>query len=211
MFVLGIVGSIAGGKSTAASYLQQKGADWIDADAIARSSLGLKSVLSPLVDRFGDSIIGSDGQIDRAKLGAIVFGQDPASEANLRYLESVVHPVVRKQIRQQLQQNIQDGVQVSLLDVPLLFESGWDLFCDQVWCIDADSDVRAQRAAGRGWQSDEITKRERRQRSISDKARLSNVVVQNNGTIDDLHQTLDDHWNRLIESLDNDCSDPRHC
>jgi dephospho-CoA kinase len=203
MFVLGIVGSIAGGKSTAAGYLQQKNAAWINADEIARASLDLQSVQSKLVRRFGHSIVGIDGDVDRRELGAIVFGQDAASEANLRYLESAVHPVVRKQIRQQLSQNIDDEVQVSLLDVPLLFESGWDLFCDQVWCIDASPEIRAQRAAARGWDSDEISKRELRQKPMSEKIRLSNLVILNNGTIDELHQSLDHHWQRLIESLIN--------
>ena len=198
MIVLGIVGSIAGGKSTVARQLQDLGAVWINADSIAKESLDLIEVKSELVRHFGDHLLDFDGQIDRQKLGAIVFGEDQASQMELRYLESLVHPVVRKQISQILKKNTLNGILVSLLDVPLLFESGWDRSCDEIWCVDAKRELRAERAAKRGWQPDELTKREGRQLSIQNKIQLSNYVLENNGTLDQLHHTSGQHWQRMM-------------
>ncbi|KAA1259000.1 Dephospho-CoA kinase [Rubripirellula obstinata] len=210
MIVLGIVGSIAGGKSTVARYLQESGAAWIDADSLAKQSLDLADVKEKLVLRFGNQVLNAGGGIDRAEIGSIVFGNDQASQAELRYLESIVHPIVRNQVLQKLKSNASSGVQVSLLDVPLLFESGWDRCCDEVWCIDADPEIRAARAANRGWHPDEIVKREQRQLPIATKIQLSNRVIQNNGSMEELHQRVDQHWQSLLTKNVETDSDT-HC
>ncbi len=215
MIVLGIVGSIAGGKTTAARYLKERHlrqweAAWIDADLLAKRSLDHEDVKAELVLHFGEHILDTGGRMNRGKIASIVFGNDPASQAELSYLESVVHPVVRNQVLRMLKSNARDGVQVSLLDVPLLFESGWDRCCDEIWCVDADSDIRAGRALSRGWKSDEIRKREQRQLPIATKIRLSNRVILNDGSIEQLHQTLEAHYQDL--GLENGKSKPgTHC
>lgn len=210
MIVLGIVGSIAGGKSTVASHLQGLGAAWIDADSLAKQALDLVEVKAELVRHFGDQVLDLNGRIDRPKIGSIVFGNDQASQTELRYLESVVHPVVGELISQALNRNLRGEFRVSLLDVPLLFESGWDRSCDEIWCIDADPELREARVATRGWQPDEITKREQRQLSISAKIQLSNQVIQNNGTLDQLYLTINQHWQR-ITAVQADRSPDTHC
>jgi dephospho-CoA kinase len=99
---------------------------------------------------------------------------------------------------------------IVVLDVPLLFKVGWDRCCDQVWCVDADPAVRLQRAAERGWNEGELHRRESNQLKIEEKRRLSNVVIENNGTLDKLHETVMQLW-RSIESDATATTDDRHC
>ncbi|MEL6107841.1 MAG: dephospho-CoA kinase, partial [Planctomycetota bacterium] len=145
-FLLGIVGSPAGGKSTVAKTLSDWGATWINADAIARECLGLPEVIADLVDRFSDTILDAGGSVQRSELAKQVFGRDAASRSALADLEAIIHPRVRAIIREQIEAAAQARSAVTLLDVPLLFESGWDQSCDSIWCIDASFEIRARRA-----------------------------------------------------------------
>ena len=200
MIVLGIVGSIASGKSTVARRLETLGAAWIDADTIARRMLDQPTVQSELKDHFGVGITGISGGIDRTKLARMVFGDDDSSRVALEYLESVVHPLVHQQITQTLKTNAKSGVEVSLLDVPLLFKSQWDRCCDEIWCIDATRSIREARAHDRGWKADELAKRESRQLPLAEKKRLSHLVIENNSTLSDFHQTIQQHWENLLKN-----------
>ena len=155
MIILGLVGSIAAGKSTVARYLAEKGAWWIDADKIAKQTLFDREVIDALSERFGDKIL-EDGQVSRSALAGLVFGTDSKSKSNLQFLESIVHPLTRTRIRQELKNGAQHNAHVGLLDVPLLFEAKWDLVCDQIWCVDASFEIRQSRCAARGWDSDEL-------------------------------------------------------
>ncbi|TWT48067.1 Dephospho-CoA kinase [Rubripirellula amarantea] len=208
MFVLGIIGSIAGGKSTASAILQELGATWINADAIARSVLDRPEVVEKLIGYFGDSIVlksppkqGTHPQIDRAALGKLVFGDDDSKRLALLYLESVVHPIVRHEIMSILKQCSQQQVQVALLDVPLLFESHWDVACDSIWCIDAPLQTRITRVQQRGWSADELIRREANQLSIDRKRALSDLVIDNNSSITYFTNIIRQHWQSLMQSL----------
>ena len=199
MIVLGLVGSPAGGKSTAAGYLASLGAEWINADLIARECLNDPDVIAALAARFGDDILDADRRIVRGKLAPLVFGTDPQRRENLRFLESQVHPKTRAEIIRRIRAAAAvAGNAVVLLDVPLLFESGWDLGCDAVWCIDATRANRLRRSADRGWDADELDRREANQLAIETKCRLSQVVVRNDATLEALHQNLRCHWDQLV-------------
>ncbi|MCP4889192.1 MAG: dephospho-CoA kinase [Planctomycetaceae bacterium] len=218
VIVIGIVGSPAGGKSTVAKQLEALGATWINADQLAREVLERGAIQNRLLDHFGADIAGKSGQVDRAKLAAVVFGDDDSSRRALTYLEGLIHPETRRLIELRLDKALQSGASKSaslaqpivVLDVPLLFEVGWDRCCDQVWCVDADPAVRLQRAAERGWNEGELHRRESNQLKIEEKRRLSNVVIENNGTLDKLHETVTQLW-RSIESDATATTDDRHC
>lgn len=207
MIVVGIVGSPAGGKSTVAEHLQALGATWINADLLAREVLEREAVQAELLEHFGPQIADKSGRIERAKLAALVFGDDDSSRRALTYLEGVVHPQTRQLILQRLEEasrssdpvaSVSDPpVKVVILDVPLLFEVGWDRCCDQIWCVDATPRVRLNRAARRGWDESELRRREANQLEIAEKRRLSNVVIDNNGTLEQLRETIDSLWSSL--------------
>ncbi len=197
MFILGLVGSPASGKSTVARRLEELGAVWINADLVARSVLEEDETQHQLISHFGDQIRGPDGKIDRGKLASLVFGDDDASRAALNYLEGVVHPRTRLLITGQLRDCAKQGLTAAILDVPLLFESGWDQSCDEIWCVDADRSIRMQRAIDRGWENDELARRESNQIDIEEKKRLSNFVIINDAALADLHESVDRLWNSV--------------
>ncbi|WP_182864912.1 dephospho-CoA kinase [Stieleria mannarensis] len=201
MLILGIVGSPAGGKSSAAEFLASLGAEWINADLIAREFLGRPDVVATLASRFGDGILAADGSIDRSALADLVFGNDSVKRENLAFLESVLHPLTRQEIRRRIAEAADHGKEVALLDVPLLFESGWDRSCDQIWCIDATRENRLLRSKKRGWDAAELDRRESNQMPIETKCRLSNLVMRNDATLDALHQNLRLQWRHLARML----------
>lgn len=212
MFILGIVGSPAGGKSTVAKRLQELGAEWINADLVARSVLEEEEIQRQLTDHFGDQITDPGGEIDRGKLASLVFGDDDASREALLYLERVIHPRTRLLITGQLHESASQGMTAAILDVPLLFESGWDQSCDEIWCVDSDRSIRSERAKKRGWDSDELPRREANQMDLNEKKRLSNFVIQNDQSLDELYKTIDRLWNALVDrdTLHSSSESP-HC
>lgn len=212
MFILGIVGSPAGGKSTVAARLQTLGAEWINADLVARSVLEEKEVQQRLIAHFGEKITGSDGQIDRGKLASLVFGDDDASRRALTYLEGVIHPRTRILITERLRQCADQEVVAAILDVPLLFQSGWDQSCDEIWCVDSDRSIRMKRADERGWDEGELARREANQIDIDEKKRLSNHIIINDGTLDELHQSVDRLWTSFLNrNLEHAPPTSLHC
>ena len=197
MIVVGIVGTPAGGKSTVAALLRDKGAVWINADDIARQALELPEVRRRLIDFFGDEVVDGDGHVRRGFIAERVFGNQPEQQRALAFLESIVHPPTRVEITRQLKLAAEHGAPVAVLDVPLLFESGWDLCCDEIWCIDSPRWQRLARARERGWDEQELSRREANQMSIKLKSRLSNLVVRNDSTLLGLQKKIDAAWEKL--------------
>lgn len=210
MFVLGLVGSPAGGKSTVAAHLQGLGATWINADLIARDVLNEDEVQEQVITYFGSEITTSGGRIDRTKLASRVFGDDDCSRAALTYLERLIHPRTRLIVSARLRALAQQEAVAVILDVPLLFESQWDRFCDEVWCVDSERSLRLARASKRGWDDDQLRHREANQLDIEEKKRLSNIVIDNNGTLEELHQEIDRHWSSLLARQSESIHD-QHC
>ena len=209
MIVIGIVGSPAGGKSTVAAHLQGLGATWINADQIAREVLERAEVQAQLIEHFGSEITGSDGRIDRTQLAHRVFGDDDAQRAALNYLERVIHPQTRAVITQRLKRAADQGAVAAILDVPLLFETRWDRCCDEIWCVDASVDQRRRRAADRGWSDGELARRERNQLAIAEKRRLSSWVIVNDGSLQQLTETIDQRWSSLLSRQAELTTNPR--
>jgi dephospho-CoA kinase len=210
MIVLGLVGSPAGGKSTVAAYLQGLGATWINADLIAREVLEEDEVQEQVIRHFGSEITNSGGRIDRSKLASRVFGDDDRDRAALTYLEGLIHPRTRLVVSARLRALAHQEAVAAILDVPLLFESQWDLFCDEVWCVDSERSLRLARASKRGWDDDQLRRREANQTDIEEKKRLSNIVIDNNGTLAELHHKIDRHWKALLARQSEHVHD-KHC
>ncbi len=213
LILLGLVGTPASGKSTVAGHLQEKGALWINADLVARDVLQQADVTSQLTKHFGSGIVDASGAINRSAVAKLVFGETVQHKAALDYLESVIHPPTRHEILRRLRIASRESVQVALLDVPLLFESGWHYACDTVWCIDAPLESRVQWSTARGWDAGELQRRESNQLAIADKQRLSNLILHNGGTLAELQKKVDEHWQNLVtmESSGADFSESNPC
>lgn len=198
MILIGICGQPAGGKSAVAAILQRLGAVWVNADRIAHEVLANSAVVDQLVMRFGRAILDADGKIDRPTLGRIVFGDDEAAKAALRYLESIVHPMTRNRMKAEIAAAIDADAPVVVLDVPLLFESRWDVWCDEIWFIDTPRQRVVEAAKQRGWSVEMLDKRISNQFGIDEKRRLSTRVIDNHGTLEQLEVTVVAWWQENV-------------
>lgn len=142
-FVIGLTGPIAAGKSTVAELLRQRGAEVIDADRVYRFLLAPGSMLwQRLRERFGPTIVGSDGEIDRATLAKIVFS-DPKELADL---DSITHPAVVAEIRDRIART---SAPLVVLEAVKLVQSGLISDVDALWFITADPETRLRRLVAR--------------------------------------------------------------
>jgi dephospho-CoA kinase len=191
-YVIGLTGNIATGKSVVRKMLEHLGAYGIDADAlghrvIAKDAPGFKAV----VDHFGKWILGEDGQIDRTKLGRVVFA-DPEA---LAQLEAIVHPTVRQAIDVLARRATQP---VIVIEAIKLFESPLRQNCDSIWVAHAAPEVQLARLVQkRGMTEAAARQRIQAQAAQSDKLALANVVIQNDGNFGDTWKQVSVAWEKF--------------
>ena len=144
MKVIGLTGGIASGKSTASAYLRSLGAQIVDADAISRASTRKgEAGYAAVVERFGREILRPDGEIDRRKLGALVF----SDEEQRRALNALLHPIVIAACAREIERCRAQGLSACVLDVPLLFETGMERMCDVTWLLYVSREEQIRRIA----------------------------------------------------------------
>jgi len=187
MKFLAIIGGIGSGKSTASELFRHAGAAVISADDIGHQVLRLWNVKNVVRERWGSAVFGTDGEIDRRKLAAVVF----ADENELTYLKSLTHPLIAEEVNRQRKEHEQSGVQLCLLDAPLLLESGWDHLVDQIIFVSAPAEERWNRVKSRGWSKTEWKQREAAQLPVEEKVRHANVVLDNSGSTDSLRTQVE--------------------
>jgi dephospho-CoA kinase len=182
MIILGIAGGIGSGKSFVTQALERKhGAVGIYADGIAHELLESPAVIGELAERFGPGVLDDSGRIVRSRLATLVFGDDESHRANRKFLEGVLHPRVRSEIHRRLGDLRRGGTRLVVLDIPLLFESGWDQECDGVVFVDASEATRLARTAPRGWDAAAHRQREAHQMPLEEKKKRSDWIVSNEG------------------------------
>jgi dephospho-CoA kinase len=187
--LVGLTGAIAAGKSEALAAFARQGAATISSDAIVHELLGTAEVRDRLVERWGEQV-APGGEVDRGRVGAIVF--DDADE--LRWLESTLHPLVSSRLLDWAKALPAD-CDVAVVEVPLLFETGMEVGFDATVTVVADDLVREDRADARG--TGLVGERAGRQLSQSEKAALSDHVVTNQGSLEDLEGEI----SRLLSKL----------
>lgn len=189
MYLVGLTGGIGSGKSTVAERMVEHGAELIDADQIAREVVEPgKPAWHKLVEHFGREILDEDGFIDRSALGAIVFGDDGKRAT----LNELTHPPVVKEIAERLEL-LQAFDGVVLLDVPLLVESGVMRNYEAIVVVAAKPDTQLRRLVElRGMTANDAQARIDAQAPLEDKLAVATHVIWNEGTIADLHASVDD-------------------
>ena len=193
-YLIGLTGNIATGKSLVARMLGSLGAHVIDADALVHQ-LQRKGTLvwAGIVGVFGDGILRADGEIDRAKLGALVFS-DPEA---LHRLESIVHPAVGAEIERQLA-NLEPPGQVVVIEAIKLIEAGLHKRCDTLWVVTSRPEVQLKRLMRtRGLSEVDAQVRIAAQPPQSEKAALADVVIENDTTVSDLRAQVERQWGRV--------------
>ena len=189
---IGITGSIACGKSTVSNYLKEKGYTIIDADKLGHIALTNDEVKEKLKKSFGLTIL-ENNEISREKLGKLVFGNDE----NLKILNSIVHPYIRKIILQ-LQENHRDERFV-FLDIALLFEAGFEDLVEKIIVVHVDEKIQLARLMSRNALSKEQAMfRIESQMSSNDKLKLGNYVINNSNTKEETYRQID----LIIEELE---------
>lgn len=191
---IGITGGTGSGKTSVCKHLKDKGFQVIDSDAIARKILDKDSnAYNTVVSHFGKFILKSNGEINRKVLGSIVFD----SPEDLNFLQSVVTKKTVENIRSILETIVPEK-NLIFLDAPILFEVGLDKYMDMVWMVLSPRDQRIKRLAMRDGISDnEIEKRMSAQMPEEMKQKLSDIIILNDGTLDDLYLKVD----KLLEDL----------
>lgn len=196
MHVVALTGNIASGKSTVAQLITAKGVPLIDADRLAREAVAPGSAaLTRIADRWGAAMVGADGELDRAALRAVVFGQP----AQLTLLNAIVHPEVDRLRKVQLNTARERGVPIVLCDIPLLFEANLAGDADTVILVDAPSAIRLERLEqSRGLDRATAQAMIAAQMPSEEKRALADFVIENAGSIEKLHSAVDEVW-RSVE------------
>lgn len=197
IYTIGLTGGIASGKSTAAACLAALGADIIDADQLAREIVQPgQPAWQDIVDWLGEAILAASGEIDRKQLGDVVFRQPEARKR----LEAITHPRIEAAVKQRLQQAAAQGRQIAVVDVPLLFEVGWDSWVDEVWVVYVDAATQLQRLCARnGFTPEEAKARVAAQGSLTEKCRRADVVIDNNGDQETACRQLELAWRQACQ------------
>ncbi len=186
MLWVGLTGGIASGKTTVADLLRQRSVPIVDADSIAHQAL--QALRPELLQAFGSSILDSSNQVDRNKLGTLVF----PDKNKLLKLEGIVHPWVQNRVSQERQSLATRGHDLAVYDVPLLFEKNLQDQFDRIIVVYSPRERSLQRLMNRNNLSlQEATQRMSHQMDIEDKKKKADFIIDNQGHLQDLENQVD--------------------
>lgn len=199
MKVIGLTGGTGSGKSTVATYLENKGCVIIDADEISRElTKPGGEALEPIRRRFGDEVFFENGTLNRKKLGTIVFNDN----VKLRSLEAITTDIVVRKVLEKVDHLKNQGFDgIVILDAPLLFECGMKDFTDENWLVTCDLENRIQRLIDRdGISRQSILDRMSNQLSDEHKRMMADRIIENSGSLTELYSRID----RFIERAEDE-------
>ncbi len=196
MKVIGLTGGIGTGKSTVSKALEDQGAVVINADLVGHQAyLPHQNVWQEVVDAFGKDILNEKDEVDRGKLGGLVFG-DPA---NLDKLNKIVHPWMYRTMEKMLQEEREKGTKTVVLEAAILIEANWTPLVDQVWVTDASEEAVIERLVARNnLTPEQIKARIASQMSAAERRKHAAVVVDTNCTIDEVKTRVKELWTKAI-------------
>ena len=195
MIVIGLTGGIGSGKSTIARYLGELGAKVIDADTVGHEAFQPGTpAYQDVVEAFGDTILSQEGEIDRNKLGRIVFEDHQARERLNRIMWSRIWEMIETRTNELRDRKV--GVVV--VEAFGLIEAGWDRLVDQVWVAVASENAVLERLKRQRKMTDEeILSRIRSQLSVEERTRHADVVIHNEGEPEEVRAKVKELWSRI--------------
>lgn len=190
MKVIGLTGGIASGKSTVTTLLQEKDFIVLDADRIARQLAEPgQAMWQAYVDRYGEQVLLADNALNRQAVADIVFRQPEERQ----WMDGMAHPLIQQEIQQRLEGLKQVGYPVVFLDVPLLFETGWEAMVDETWVVYVEPELQLARLRKRnGYSIEEAQRRIGVQMPLAEKRRRADRVIMNNGSEAELRQVVEE-------------------
>jgi len=195
MKVIGLTGGIGSGKSTVSQFLAELGAVIIDADKAGHETFQPDTeAWREVVAAFGQEILSPDGEIDRKKLGEIVFGQP---ESLLR-LNQIMHPRMYEMMKARIEEYRQQGVAVVVLEAALLIEASWTSLVDEVWItVASEARILERLKEQRGLAEEQTLARIRSQLPSEERIKHADVVINNDGDLDAVKAKVNELWARL--------------
>lgn len=195
--VIGIAGGIACGKSTISKFLEEKGAYIIDADGIGREVVQKgEKAYNEIVRHFGSHILLNNGEINRKKLGNIVF----SNPGELKVLNDITHPEIVKRISRKVDNLKKTGVKAIVIDAAILIEMGLNKYCDKIWYIQTDKETQLSRLMERDRfdsknAQNRIKRQHRNERNIS----FADVIINNDKPLEKIKKEVIEIWDKTIE------------
>jgi dephospho-CoA kinase len=196
MLVIGLTGGIGTGKSEVAGLLQSFGAEVISADQVGHEAYTPNSESwREVVNAFGEEILHPDGQIDRGRLGAIVF----SAPEQLDKLNAIMHPRMARMVGDKIEVLRDKGAPAVVVEAAVLFEAGWDSLVDEVWTTDSPVELVIERLQARnGMSEEEVRRRINSQMDRSERIERSDLVVDNSGDVTSLGKTVKALWDTRV-------------
>ena len=192
--IIGITGGIASGKSTVTEFLRRQGYQVIDADQVVHELQESGGRLyQALLSAFGPAILQEDGRLNRPKLGAMIFGNPEL----LAQSSQIQNQIIREELagRRDLLAEKED---IFFMDLPLLFELGYESWFDQIWLVDVTEETQLSRLMNRNaLNQEEAEKRIAAQLSLQEKRKRADVLIENNGGLEETRQQLLDALQKL--------------
>jgi dephospho-CoA kinase len=198
MLTIGLTGGIGSGKSTVTKILGEFGAPILDADKLAHTTYAPGGpVYDAVIAAFGAQIVAADRTIDRKQLGAVVFG----NPERLNQLTSIVWPATRESIRRNITELRANGATLPIVvEAAILIEANWQALCDEIWLVRASREqVVARIESQRGLKPSETEARIRAQLSDEERAKHATLIIENNGSLEELHTLLKEIWSEALK------------
>ncbi|MEW9081456.1 dephospho-CoA kinase [Caldanaerobacter subterraneus] len=194
MRVVGLTGGIGSGKSTVSEILAKLGAKIIDADLVSREIMEKgKEAYNEIVDCFGKEILDKEGNIDRKKLGSIVF----SDKEKLKRLNEITHPKIIDKIKKMIEEE-KDKDKVIVIDAALLIETGLYKLVDEVWLVVVDIDTQIKRVMERdGFSCEEALKRIKSQMPLEEKIKYADFIINNSKDLRKTEEQVRLLWQRF--------------
>jgi dephospho-CoA kinase len=198
MLTIGLTGGIGSGKSTVAQILGEFGAPILDADKVAHTTYAPgASAYDAVIAAFGAQVVAPDRTIDRKKLGSIVFG----NPERLNQLTSIVWPATRESIRRNVADLRASGAKLPIVvEAAILIEANWQSLFDEIWLVRASREQVVTRIESqRGLKPAETEARIRAQLSDEERAKHATLVIENNGSLEELREMLKTVWSEALK------------
>ncbi|NQW20139.1 MAG: dephospho-CoA kinase [Chloroflexi bacterium] len=200
MLVIGLTGGIGTGKTEVAHVLQELGVVVIEADKIAHQSYGPGTEAhTAIVNRFGSDVLDDTGAIDRSLLGKIVF----SNVSHRKELEAIVWPAARNWVTALLVEEEKRGTRNVVIEVPKLFEAGWDEIVDIIWTVESPQGMIGRRVGQRSGMSELDTEaRVAAQMPRQKRVEKADTVIENDATLEDLRSQILKLWESIPDKPD---------
>ena len=204
MYIIGITGGIACGKSLVSNELKKYGARIISADKMAHWLMSpCNEIYNEYVKHFGEGILQENGWLNRKKIAKIIFND----KNELKWVNEMAHPILRRYVRERLIAYQRKKRSLIVLDVPLLFEAGWEIECDEVWVVILDRDKQIQRLMKRNHLNlADAESRIEAQLNDEERRKRADVIIDNNldreNTCDQIRRQIEKKFPHLIKNYE---------